>query len=81
MKKLTKDQFNKCKTRRWYNWYNAKKIKLVALVGTQETSAKEIYEIILEDKNYFVLTKTFFVQRFIADKKNENIIISLCKYV
>ncbi len=91
MKKLTVEEFNACKSRPNRNSWKAEKIKLIAKIGTEKVSAKELYEIIVFKpsiklgKNSYISKTTekhlYFVQRFKTDVTGQFTIILRFNYV
>lgn len=80
MKQLTISEFNRCITRPEYPAWKAKKITCIALIGTVETSVKELYEVVVEDDKKWQQTHLYYVQRFKTDKTKENTIILRFRY-
>lgn len=76
MKPLKLKEFNDCKTHSHKPFYKAEILEAFAVIGTSKISLTELYMVC----NNHEPPTTYFVQRFIKDKKNENMIIKRVKY-
>lgn len=80
MKELSIKQFNDCKTRPDFKKYQAISLRSVAVIGTSKRSLKEIYMVSVRQNNRLIVIMDYFVQRFVKDAENENMIILNVKY-